>query len=122
MSAERCVAFMRDLESRDLERLRGWFSDETELWVPPSAPITGSRRILALFRAVYRRYADLHWRVTEVHPIAGDRYFYLTESWGTIGKDTPYRNQIATVIAFDGEGRIRSLSDYFKDTAIFAQR
>jgi ketosteroid isomerase-like protein len=110
---------MEDLESRDLARRRRWLSDRTALWVPPTAPVTGERRILALFRAIYRMYADLHWKVTEVHQIGERRYVYFTDSWGTIGKGRPYRNKIATVIIFDDEGRIVSLSDYFKDTGVF---
>jgi limonene-1,2-epoxide hydrolase len=121
MSVEACRAFMDDLESRELKRLERWFSDTTELWVPPAAPVTGGRRILAMFRAIFRMYADLHWKVTEVHAIGERRFFYLTDSWGTIGEATPYRNHVATVIVFDEEGRIASLSDYFKDTAIFRQ-
>jgi len=82
----------------------------------------GKRRNLALFRAIYRMYADLHWKVTEVHPIGERRFVYLTDSWGTIGPGREYRNKIATLITFDDDGRILTLSDYFKDTAIFAQR
>jgi ketosteroid isomerase-like protein len=119
MSAERCVAFMEDLESRDFERLKRWLTDTTELWVPPAPPVTGARRALAMFRAIYRMYPDLHWKVTEVHRIGENRFLYLSDSWGTIGQGRPYRNHLATVITFDGEGRIVTLSDYFKDTAIF---
>jgi ketosteroid isomerase-like protein len=119
VSSERCVAFMRDLERRDLKVLKPWFSEETVLWVPPRPPVKGARRILCMFRAIFRMYADIHWRVTEVHPLGGRRYLYLTESWGTIGQGTPYTNHVLTLIEFDAEGRIASLSDYFKDTAIF---
>lgn len=110
---------MDDLETRDLERLRSWFTDESRLWIPPAGPVTGIRRILALFRATFRMYGEIHWRVTEVHPLGGSRYVYLTESWGTTDEGRPYRNDIATIVDFDEEGRIASLSDYFKDTAIF---
>jgi limonene-1,2-epoxide hydrolase len=119
VSRERCVGFMADLERRDLAVLARWFTDQTELWVPPAAPVRGRRRILAMFRAIYRMYADIHWRVTDVFAVEGGRWVYLTESWGTIGRDTPYRNHLTTLVEFDEEGRIVALSDYFKDTAIF---
>lgn len=110
---------MQDLESRDLKRLAAWFSDRSDLWVPPAAPVTGGRRILALFRAIFRMYGDLHWQVKDVHGIGEGRFVYFSDSWGTIGAGTRYRNQVATVVRFDEEGRIATLSDYFKDTAIF---
>lgn len=116
------MAFMSDLERRDPARLRQWFSDESRLWMPPYEPITGARRILALFRAIFRHYAEIHWRVTEVHPAGPSRYVYLTDSWGTLDGGEPYRNHIATLVEFDDQGRIRYLSDYFKDTAVFAAR
>ena len=119
LSRELCLAFMDDLARRDLTALRPWFTEETELWVPPTGPVRGTRRILALFRAIFRRYDEIFWRVTDVHALGDGRYVYLTESWGRMAGDTPYRNHIVTLVAFDEEGRIVNLSDYFKDTEIF---
>jgi ketosteroid isomerase-like protein len=119
MSAERCIRFMSDLESRDLKRVRNWFAQDAVLWMPPTEPIEGSTRIAAMFRVIYGMYAELHWKVTAVHAIGESRFVYETESWGTIGKDTPYKNYILSIIEFDANDRISYLSDYFKDTAIF---
>ena len=87
--------------------------------MPPTEPIKGDRRILAMFRVIFRMYHEIHWKVTEVYPVGGNRYVYLTDSWGTIGKSTPYKNHILSIIDFDAAGRILYLSDYFKNTAIF---
>jgi len=119
MSAERCVAFMADLESRDLERVRNWFAESATLWMPPTEPIEGNRRIAAMFRVIFRMYAEIHWKVTDVYPVGANRFVYATDSWGTIGKDTPYKNHILSIIEFDENNQIKYLSDYFKDTAIF---
>jgi hypothetical protein len=114
---------MTDLESKDIEQLRKWFFEKSVLWMPPVAPIEGERRILTAFRLIFRGYSDLHWNVGEIfsnNTTNGKlRYVYQTESWGTIGKTTPYKNSIMTLIEFDEQGRILFLSDYFKDTAIF---
>ena len=64
-------------------------------------------------------YTEIHWKVTDVYPVGGNRYIYATDSWGIIGKQTPYKNHILSIIEFDGKDRIVYLSDYFKNTAIF---
>jgi limonene-1,2-epoxide hydrolase len=119
MSREHCLSFMSDLESRDLDRLKKWFCETSKLWMPPTAPIEGQRRILALFRTIFRMYSEIHWKVSDVHAIGENRFIYLTDSWGVIGEDTSYKNHILTLIEFSPEGQILYLSDYFKDTAIF---
>lgn len=120
VSRDLCLAFMDDLETRDLERLRRWFTEQSVLWMPPRAPVQGSSRILATFRGIFRLYREIHWRVTEVHVVSDRRYIYATDSWGIIGDTTPYQNHILTIVEFGGDGRIAYLSDYFKDTAIFS--
>lgn len=119
MSRERTLAFMADLAQRDHAALQKWFTETSTLWMPPTAPVTGARRIGILFRTIFRMYSDLNWKVTELHEVSPTKCIYLTDSWGTIGKDTPYKNNIMTLIEFDADGKIVLLSDYFKDTAIF---
>ena len=111
---------MDDVERRDIQALGGWFSAEAEMWIPPRPAVHGGRRVVALLRAIFRLYPEIHWKVTAVHPLDERRGVYFTDSWGTIGRDTPYCNKIATLITFDADGRIAFLSDYFKDTSIFA--
>jgi hypothetical protein len=116
---QKCVEFMQDLQSRDLNKIGEWFLEDSQVWVPPASPVTGSNRILALFRAILKRYNSIQWKVTEVHHLEQNRYFYISESWGMTGTSMPYRNTIATDITFNPEGKIERLSDYFKDTAVF---
>jgi limonene-1,2-epoxide hydrolase len=117
MSDERIHAFVRDLNTHDLALIESWFTETTSLWIPPRAPVTGARRIAALYRAVCRMYDELRWRVTEVHPIGAAGFVYLTESWGALKGGAPYKNSIVTLIRFDAGGKIEFLSDYFKDTS-----
>lgn len=119
MSEQRCVQFMADLEKRDLQLVKNWFADEAVLWMPPTPPIQGVKRIAAMFKIIFRMYTEIHWKVTDVWPVTSTRFVYLTDSWGIIGKQTPYENHIMSVIDFDASDRIVYLSDYFKDTAIF---
>jgi len=119
VSVELIREFMEDLGQRNIESLRRWFFEDSVLWMPPMDKITGDRRILAAFRLIFRGYSDLHWSVTNIMATGGNRFVYETDSWGTIGQATPYKNHILTIIEFDAQGRIVFLSDYFKDTAIF---
>lgn len=110
---------MRDLGQRDVQSLKHWFLEKSVLWMPPMPPIHGQRRIVAAFRIIFRKYSDINWNVTDIYPAGKGRYIFATDSWGTLGKQTPYKNSILTIIDFDAEGHILFLSDYFKDTAIF---
>ncbi|MBK5255077.1 MAG: nuclear transport factor 2 family protein [Vicinamibacteria bacterium] len=121
-SRERVLAFMEDMESRDVKRLSRWMSESTVFWVPPREPVVGGRRVLALLRAIFATYKTFHWEVREIYAVAASRCVYLHETTGTLAKDgAPYTNQVVTLIDFDAEGRIAYLSDYFKCTATFAQ-
>ena len=115
---DKCLAFMEDLNSKDLQRLSEWFHEDSRVWIPPALPVTGASRIVAMFRVIFRKYQTLSWKVTEVHELGDNSCLYLSESWG-YKNESPYTNQIATDIIFDRQGRINQLSDYFKDTSTF---
>ncbi len=113
------TSFMKDLNSLKIENLRKWFNEESKIWIPPAGEVVGEGRILALFRAIFRKYEKLEWKVDEVFHLGNGKYFYETLSIGTIFNKGTYRNQICTVVSFNENGKITSLSDYFKDTACF---
>lgn len=48
--------FMKDLNSLNIEQLEKWFTDESTIWIPPLKEVSGKNRILALFRAIFKRY------------------------------------------------------------------
>lgn len=111
--------FMKDLNTLNPEHLEKWFTDESTIWIPPSKEISGKNRILALFRAIFRRYEKIEWNVAEIFHLGNNKYFYQTSSVGNLtGKET-YRNEICTVVQFSECGKILYLSDYFKDTKVF---
>ncbi len=114
----RCVAFMTDLDTKDTKQLSNWFVEKSQVWIPPGQPVEGSSRIIAQFRAIFRRYKDLNWKVNEVFQLSENRGLCISSSWGTInGK--PYSNELVTDFTFNNEGKILRLSDYFKDTSCF---
>lgn len=112
--------FMQDLNSLNIEKLEKWFTDETVIWIPPAKEISGKSRILALFRAIFRRYEKIEWSVSEIFNLGNNKYFYQTNSLSNMfGKDI-YENEICTIIQFSECGKILYLSDYFKDTNTFS--
>lgn len=111
--------FMQDLNSLNIVKLEKWFTDDSTIWIPPVKEISGKTRILALFRAIFRRYEKIDWQVSEIFPIGNDKYFYLTTSSGNMFGQGFYENEICTLVQFSAEGTITYLSDYFKDTQAF---
>ena len=111
--------FMEDLNSLDIEHLDKWFTDESTIWIPPLNEISGKNRILALFRAIFRRYDTIEWHVFEIFALGNQKYFYQTTSYGTMTGKGTYENNICTLVHFSEGGKIIYLSDYFKDTKTF---
>ena len=119
---EKILAFMDDMHSNDACRVAGWFTDDSVLWIPPAQPVKGYSRIKALFRAMFNRYDFLKWTIVDIVPINNTRCIHICESHGRIKGCEEYRNRVLTDITFDEEGKILSLSDYFKDTSIFCKK
>ena len=113
------TSFMEDLNSLDISNLQKWFNEESKIWIPPAKEITGASRILALFRAIFRRYEKIEWTASEIFNLGNNRFFYETISVGNMKGGVAYTNNICTVISFTESGKIKYLSDYFKNTACF---
>lgn len=111
--------FMKDLNSLDIKHLEKWFTDESVIWIPHTKEISGKNRILALFKAIFRKYDRIEWQVFEIFPLGDQKYFYQTKSYGTMINKGIYENSICTVVHFSEAGKIIYLSDYFKDTQAF---
>jgi limonene-1,2-epoxide hydrolase len=119
---ERILAFMEAMQSNDPVRISGWFSDDAKLWIPPAQPVEGISKVRALFRAMFTRYEFLNWNIIDILPVDDNRCIHICESHGKLKGCDEYRNKVVTDITFDREGKISSLSDYFKDTAIFCKK
>ncbi len=117
---EKILAFMEDMRSNDACKVSSWFSDDSELWIPPAAPVKGISRIKALFRAMFNRYEFLQWTIVDILPVGDSRCIHICDSHGKLKGCDEYRNRVITDITFNAEGKITSLSDYFKDTSVFA--
>ena len=118
---EKILQFMQAMESNDPHSVSDWFTEHSTLWIPPAGPIIGLSRIKALFRALFNRYEEVHWRIIDILPVSENRCIHICDAWGKMkGKDN-YSNRVMTDITFDEDGKILHLSDYFKNTAVFLQ-
>ena len=117
---KKILAFMEDMHSNDAERVAQWFSEDSTLWIPPAAPVTGHSRIKALFRAMFSRYEFLQWTIIDILPVSDKRCIHICDSRGKIKGNNEYSNRVMTDITFNEEGKIICLSDYFKDTTVFS--
>ncbi len=112
---------MEDMATNDAERVAKWFTEDSTLWIPPASPIKGLCRIKALFRAMFRRYEYLQWTIVDILPVCENRCIHICISQGKLKDSEAYTNRVITDIVFNEEGKILSLSDYFKDTSVFAK-
>ncbi len=119
---DRILAFMVDMESNDPVRIADWFADDSKLWIPPAQPVEGISRVRALFRAMFTRYEFINWTIIDILPVNENRCIHICESRGKLHGHDEYTNCVITDITFNKEGKITSLSDYFKDTAIFCKK
>ncbi len=113
------TSFMQDLNTLDVENLRKWFDENSKIWIPPMKEVEGGKRILALFRTIFRKYNHIEWKESEIFNLGNSRFFYETISKGNMKENGDYNNQICTVVEFGENGTIKHLSDYFKDTSCF---
>jgi hypothetical protein len=115
------LAFMEDMASNDAKRVGQWFTENSSVWIPPASPVIGVSRITALFRALFGRYESVQWEILEIIPINEFRCIHISQSRGHLKGCSAYTNQVITDITFDENGKIISLSDYFKDTMCFTK-
>jgi ketosteroid isomerase-like protein len=111
--------FILDLNSRDLEKLMLWFREDAQLWIPPAPLVCGSNRISLLLKLIFRRYSDIQWEILELYQASENVILVEMRSFGTFTSGKVYENNLISLIKYTGSGKIFSISDYFKNTAIF---
>ncbi|MDB5051918.1 MAG: nuclear transport factor 2 family protein [Fibrobacteres bacterium] len=111
--------FILDLNSRDLEKLMGWFLEETQLWIPPAPLVQGSKRISLLLKLIFRRYSDIQWEITELYQASDSIILVEMRSFGTFTSGKLYENNLISLIKYNASGKIFYISDFFKNTAVF---
>jgi len=107
--------FFDAMNARDFTALELHLSRDVIFDFPGVDLIDGSRRMLLFLKLLFRAYARLVFTVEEVL-VDEERACVLWTNEGQTAEGKPYRNRGVTVMHFS-DGRIDSLSDYFKDTS-----
>jgi ketosteroid isomerase-like protein len=103
------------MNSRDLSGLEECLAEDASFDFPGADLITGKKRILTFLKVLFRKYPRLTFTVEDII-IEGDKVCALWSNEGENKEGKPYQNQGVTIMHISN-GKIVSLSDYFKDTS-----
>ena len=111
------VEFFRRMNSRIIDDMVDLLKEDTRFLFPKTQPLTGKERIVKFFQILFRQYPELHFEVQGI--IAeGERVAVHWTNQGLNRKRQPYENEGVTWFEFE-HGKIRLISDFFKDTGKF---
>lgn len=102
---------------RDLETMEKLFSERVEFSFPKTQPLIGKDRVLRFFTILFRQYPQLTFHVHLTITQANNAAVHWTNE-GTNRKGDTYENEGVTIMRLEN-GKIRFLSDFFKDTGKF---
>ena len=118
MSMEAFIANFFDLiNRRDMDAFEGILLEDAEFYFPKTQPLLGRNRIRRFFQILFGQFPELQFQVLKT--IVQDPW--VAVHWKNRGKnrkDEPYENVGVTLLEMDA-GKIRYISDFFKDTGKF---
>ena len=109
--------FFDALNDRNFQMMEKLLDPDAEMFFPKAQPLYGRKRILQFLRLLFRKYPQLDFTVQRII----QQENLTAVHWTNRGKsrhDEPYDNEGVTLIEQFG-GRIRFISDFFKDTEKF---
>jgi len=109
------LTIFSSLNKRDLSDLSQHLSQDAIFDFPGAGCIKGHKHILTFFKVLFRKYSRLTFAVE--HVISEGKLVCAT--WSNEGEDksgNPYNNRGITLVEVS-DGKIISISDYFKDTS-----
>lgn len=116
-SAEGLSRFFAALSGRDLAALGAFLDEETLFLFPKTEPLRGRARILRFFKILFRQYPRLQFEILETL-IDGERASVHWRNDGESRDGLGYANEGVTLFRYEA-GRLRWISDFFKDTGRF---
>ena len=103
------------MNKRDFSEMQKNITENLTFDFPGAGKIEGAKRVVIFLTALLRKYSVLQFNVSEVFT-EGERACAIWTNKGESKDGQPYSNSGVTVFQFS-EGKISSMSDYFKDTS-----
>ena len=105
------------VNERNLEKLEALLKENSEFYFPKTKPIVGKNRIIRFFKILFHRFPQLEFRTHRII-IQGSKAAVHWSNRGMSRREEPYENEGVTILEME-KGRIRFISDFFKDTEKF---
>ena len=114
---ETISSFFDLVNERDLARLEALLVEDAEFYFPKTKPMLGKNRIIRFFKILFHKFPQLEFR-THGTIIQGSKAAVHWTNQGMSRRNEPYENEGVTILEME-EGRIKYISDFFKNTEKF---
>ena len=109
--------FFDVFKHRNLKEMRKLLSPDAEFYFPKTQPLIGNKRISKFLNILFRQYPELAFNIQRVI-LQDNRVAVHWTNHGTNRHKEPYQNEGVTILEIQN-GKIRFISDFFKDTEKF---
>ena len=106
--------FFEMLNHRDTKEMEDLVSADTEFYFPKTQPLIGKKRIMKFLNILFRQYPELVFTIQRVIQQDDKAAVHWTNQ-GMNRRKEPYQNEGVTILEMQ-DGKIRFISDFFKDT------
>jgi ketosteroid isomerase-like protein len=118
MNNDKVVSYFFDLvNERDLKKLEALLMEKAEFYFPKTKPMVEKNRIIRFFKILFHRFPRLEFRTRRII-IQGSKAAVHWSNQGMSRREESYENEGVTILEME-KGRIRFISDFFKDTEKF---
>jgi len=118
MSNEQLVFhFFNVVNKRELDGFHDLLTESAEFYFPKTQPLFGKNQVIRFFNILFRRYPALEFQIQR-KIIQGQTAAVHWTNRGMNKKKEPYENEGVTILEMEG-GKIKFISDFFKDTGKF---
>jgi ketosteroid isomerase-like protein len=104
------------LNHRNTKEMEDLINSDTEFYFPKTQPLIGKKRIMKFLNILFRQYPELTFKIQRVIQQDDKAAVHWTNQ-GMNRRKEPYQNEGVTILEMQ-DGKIRFISDFFKDTEI----
>ena len=109
------VGIYSAINKRDFTEFKSYVDDQIIFDFPGTEQMQGAKRVILFFQILFRKYKSLQFEVKDVIT-DNNKVCVMWENRGEEKDGAKYKNSGLTWFYFEN-GKIRFMSDYFKDTS-----